>query len=457
MLEQTFYSLSQFFARRAGITRNSINSHNYQWLVDKPAWLSLANTHQYRQAVSDNPVLYGCIDIRASAAANGKKYLVDLNGKVIAWNSNKTGVKNARRLFVEKPNPLQSTKEYEYERDYMFCTFGNNYVCLNNPSEIFDTDILTVQTMYNLPSEYIEPKQTGKLYDQIDIKGIIEEYALTDRSPAKKFDPSRIIHFNDINISGIGNAIIGSSRLGVLKWPITNTQLAFEAMNVILSTRGMQGIISADNKDAAGTQIPLRKEQKDEIDATFKTEYGIKRDQKQYLISYSKIDYIKTIMNSSELGIYDEFSNNAMIISNGLGVPPELYKTYIKGATFENQLQAVRRLYQNTVIPRVENDDQYYTERLNMRKYGFELRTSFKHVEALQEARKEKAVSLSMNSRTAEAAYNNNVIRRNNYLELLDMEPEPEADGKLYKFEFDAKYKVNNTSKPVEQPQNVTE
>jgi len=449
MLEQTFYSLSQFFARRAGIGRSSINSHNYQWLVDKPAWLSLANTHQYRQSVAENPVLYGCIDILASAAANGKKYLVDLNGKDIPWNSGKTGVKNARKLFVERPNPLQSEKEYDYERAYMYYTFGNNYVYLNNPSETFETDILTVQTMYNLPSEYVEPKQTGKLYDQIDIKGIIEKYALTDRTPAREFDPSRIIHFNDINVSGVGNAIIGSSRLGVLKWPITNTQLAFEAMNVILATRGMQGIISADNKDAAGTQIPLRKEAKDEIDKTFKTEYGIKRDQKQYLISYSKIEYTKTIMNSKELGIYEEFSNNAMIISNGLGVPPELYKTYIAGATFENQIQAVRRLYQNTVIPRVENEDQYYTERLNMRKYGFELRTDFSHIEALQEARKEKAVSLSMNGKTADSAYEKNLITWNQYLEFIDMEPV--AGGDLYKYERDA------AAKPVEQTQNVEE
>jgi hypothetical protein len=270
----------------------------------------------------------------------------------------------------------------------MYYTFGNNYVYLNNPSQTFDTDITTVQTMYSLPSEYVEPRQTGKLYDQIDIKGIIEKYALTNYSPIKDFSPDRIIHFNDINISDVGNSVIGSSRLEVLRYPITNTQLAFEAMNVILKSRGMQGIIKANNKDATGTQIPLNKSQKDEIDATFKNEYGTREDQKQYLISYSDIDYIKTIMNSKELGIYEEFSNNAMMISNGLGVPPELYKTYIAGATFENQIQAVRRLYQDTVIPHVENDDQYYTERLKMRDYGFELRSDFSHIQALQEAYK---------------------------------------------------------------------
>jgi phage portal protein BeeE len=433
MPEDTFWSsFKSIFSKRDGLTRNSINYFNYQYLVDKPAWLLLSNAHQYRQAVAENPVLFGCIDILASAAANGKKYLVDLNGKEVPWTSGKTGVQNARKLFVYRPNPLQSAKEFNYERAYMFFTFGNNYVFLNNPLSSFDTDIVTVQTMYNLPSEYVEVKQTGKIYDQIDIKGIVEKYCLTSYLPVKDFAPDQIIHFNDVNVSNVGNSVIGSSRLEVLKYPITNTQLAFEAMNVILKSRGMQGIIKANNKDATGTQISLGQKEKDEIDKTFKTEYGLREDQKQFLISYADIDFIKTIMNSKELGIYEEFSNNAMIISNGLGVPPELYKTYITGATFENQVQAVRRLYQDTIIPKVENEDQYYTERLNMRKYGLELKTDFSHVPALQEAFKEKATALFYTSRAADLAYNANIITWNDYLRALDLDPVPDGDRKKY-------------------------
>jgi phage portal protein BeeE len=449
MFESTFHSLSQFFGRHSGVSRSSINTFNYQYLVDRPAWLALSNAHQYRQAVAGNPVLYGCIDILASAASNGKKYLVDLKGKEIPWTSGQTGVKQALKLFVDRPNPLQSVKEFNYERAYMFFTFGNNYVYLNNPLETYDTDILTVQTMYNLPSEWVEVMQTGKIFDQVDIKGIIDKYALTNYNPIKEFKPDRVIHFNDINISDTGNSIIGTSRLEVLKFPITNTQLAFEAMNVILKSRGMQGIIKANNKDATGTQIPISAGAKKEIDETFKNEYGLKDNQKQYLISYSDIDYIKTIMNSEELGIYKEFSNNAMIISNGFKVPPELYKTYTSGATFENQVQAVRRLYQDTVIPLVENEDQYYTERLNLRKYGFELKTDFSHIQALQEAFKEKATALSMNARTAEMAYNNNTITWNEYRTLLDMEPV--NGGDVYKFERDA---ANKPVEPVDVTQN---
>jgi hypothetical protein len=307
--------------------------------------------------------------------------------------------------------------------------------------------------MISLPSEWVTVHQTGRIYDQIDIQGIIEKYSLVNYNPAKEFLSKNIIHFNDINISEIGNSIIGSSRIENLKWPIQNTQLAFEAMNVILKSRGMQGIISANNKDAQGTQITMSPTARTELDATFKTEYGLRRDQNQFLISYSDITYTKTIMNSEELGIYKEFSNNAMIISNGFKVPPELYKTYMEGATFENQVQAERRLYQNAVIPMVENEDQYYTERLKMRDYGFELKTDWSHVGCLQEAFKEKATALFMVSRAYDMAYKSNVVTKNDYLKSLDQEPIQDGDKYFYEYPENAvQPKVQPVSEPVNTP-----
>jgi phage portal protein BeeE len=431
-MDWNFFPLSLF--NRSGISRSAINSRTYQYLIKDPAWISLSDGPKLRQAVADNPVLYGCIDIYATACSNGKKYLVDNKGMVVPWDEKDRAVMAARKLFVDRPNPLQMSKEFNYERAYMRHTFGNNYVYLNNPFTTIETDLLSVVTMFSLPSDYVEVKQTGKLYDQVELKGIISEYWLSNRQ--ESFSPDRIIHFNDINLTNIGNSIIGSSRLVPLKNAITNVQKAFDAMNVLLDSRGMIGIIKANNKDAQGTQIPLGPKEKDEIDRTFKTEYGLKRDQKQYLISYSDIDFIKTVMNPEELGIPKDFIRNAMLICNNLKVPHELYKLYEQGATFENQAQALKRLYQDSVIPDVENDDMYFTERLNFRKYGLELKTDFSHIPALQEAFKEKAQALNWNANTADKLYNSNLITRNQYLGMVDIDPVDGGD-KL-KSEWDA-------------------
>ncbi len=427
--------IAEFASKRSGISRSNITTSNYKYLIDQPAWLSLNNPSNYRKAVSENPVLNGCISILSRAAANGLKYLVDLNGNEIPWTSGKTGVRNARKLFIDRPNPLQSRFEFEYERRFMFFTYGNNYVYANNPLDNFKTDITNVQALYNLPSEYTQIRQTGKLFDQVNIEGIIEKYVVTCYNPQKEFNVNKIIHFNDINISDVGNSIIGSSRLENLKFPITNTQLAFEAMNVILKSRGMQGIIKNSSKDAQGTQVPVHSSIKEEVDKKFKKEYGVLENQNQFLIVNADIEFIKTIMNSSELGIYDEFSNNANIICNGMGVPPELYKTHKNNPTYENQVQAERRMYQGTIIPLVDNEDAFWTERLHMRDYGFELRTSFSHIAALQENLKDKASTLNLNVNSAEKLYNSNMITLNEYRQLL-MLPVIE-NGDLYKKDYD--------------------
>ena len=428
-----FKSLIQLLSGK-GITRNTSLSSSYEFLIDKPSWLSLSTPHQYREAISENPVLNGCISILSQAAANGIKYITDLEGNEIPWDTNKPAVQAAKSLFVDRPNPLQSPFEFNYERYYYLTTFGNNYVYMNNPSSL-ETDILTVKTFMNLNSEYVQVKQTGKLFDQIDISGIIQEYVLTNYNPVKIFETSKIVHLNEVNTSGIGSSIMGTSRLQSLSLPIENTQLAFEAMNVILKTRGMQGIIKANSKDGTGTPMPVPPFAKDEIDRKFKNDYGIGKNQKQFLIVNADIEYIKTIMNSQELGIYNELSNNAMIISNGLGIPPELYKTYTQGATFENQVQAVRRLYQDRVIPMVDNDDKVFNDRLQLRKYGIELHTSFDHVPAMQESFKEEAQALNMNVRSADLAYNNNTITFNQYLDIIGLEAV--KGGDLYKYERD--------------------
>lgn len=139
-------------------------------------------------------------------------------------------------------------------------------------------------------------------------------------------------------------------------------------------------------------------------------------------------------MNAEELGIYKEFQNNAMIISNGLGIPPELYKINTQGSTFNNQSQYVKSLYQDRVIPMVENDDKIFTDRLRLKDYGLELKTSFEHIPALQESFKEEASALNMNVRSAELAYNNNTIKWNKYLEIIG-EDSIGGEGDVYKFE----------------------
>ena len=98
----------------------------------------------------------------------------------------------------------------------------------------------------------------------------------------------------------------------------------------------------------------------------------------------------------------------------------------------------------------IKNEDQYYTERLKMRKYGFELRTSWDHVDCLAEGFKEVATALYMNTRSAELAYNNNNITFNQYLEIIGLESV--ANGDKYKWErSETLPKIEPPTEPIEE------
>lgn len=423
----------------------------FQYWADKPSWIALREAQDFEKVVRFNPIVKAAINLRATSASNGMKVIRDINTKeILPWSEKDKAIQKAKQLFVDRPNPLQSGREFSRQGMFYLDTFGNRYVYANMPigfnSEI---DLLNVETLMNLPSQFMTVKTTGKLYDQTTLKGIIEKYSLTNTTPAKFYEPEEILHFNEVNISSEMPTIMGIGKIEVLQMPITNTQYCFEAMNNILRFRGQQGIISPKKVDGMGASMPLTSAEEEKTRQEFKNDYGLLNGQNPFMLSPIALDFYKTALNSSELGIYSEFSNNSIIISNEYGVPPELLKTYIQGSTYENQIQSVRRLYQDTTIPLVQEEDAYWNYRCNTVKYGFYIDTTWEHIPALAESFREKASALKLNGSTGKEAYDNNAITLNQYRELIDLKPIPEGD--VFKYERDKLINPNNENNGTKQ------
>jgi hypothetical protein len=444
------WSYNRYLNRFGAFNKNNYTNPlgNITFGENLPGWVQLTTPEHFEAAVRYNPIVKGAINLLATTSSNGKKYLIDsVTGEEIPWDDQSEVVQKIKRLLVLRPNPMQSGKEYEQQGIFYLKTFGNRYSYGLMPVG-FDSelDIMNIEALYNLPSQFIQVKTTGKIYNQTTIEGIISEYARTNINPVEKYPPQTVMHYNEVNISSEQSTIMGISKLEVLKDPIKNTQAAFQAMNSILISRGMQGIISVDSRDGTGTIVPLDPKSKKEVDEKFKNDYGLLNGQNPFLISPVPLTYIKTIMSAAEIGIYEEFSNNSMLISNEFGIPPELLKTYIQGATYENQVQSVRRLYQDTTIPQVEESDQYTNYRLNLEKYGLVLKTKWDHIPALAENEKEKATANSLMVRSALEEFNNNLITWNQYLIKTNQETIEEANGNKYKWELDKERGSNNSN-----------
>jgi len=258
---------------------------------DKPKWVEMSTPSDFEQAIRFNPIVKSALNLLATSASNGKKVLVDsVSKEVIPWGDKSEIVQKAHKLFALRPNPLQSAKEFAFQGVFYLKGYGNRYVYGLMPSG-FDSklDLMNVEVLYNLPSQFMRVKTTGKIYNQTDISGIISDYARVNSDPIEHYDPNWILHFNEVNVSSEQAGVLGISKLEVLKQPISNIQACFEAMNSILTARGMQGILSINVRDGQGANLPT-KPQQDAVKEKFKHDYGLLNGQNQFVLTPVHLD-----------------------------------------------------------------------------------------------------------------------------------------------------------------------
>ena len=197
-----------------------------------PRWLGHFNKKQYQYIYELSPILKGIIDYKARASANVKRFVKDLGtGEILMPDTTDKGALKIYNL-LKKPNPYQSEFEFFNQRKVNFEIFGDTYMYASMPEGFRKVSFLDITNLINLPSQYTRQIHTGKVLDQTSLDGIVSKYQLEAGMLKRDFDPSTILHRNDINISGFsGNAMnndfgvtSGGNRLESLMMPLSNIQ-----------------------------------------------------------------------------------------------------------------------------------------------------------------------------------------------------------------------------------------
>ena len=153
----------------------------------------------------------------------------------------------------------------------------------------------------------------------------------------------------------------------------------------------MRAIISSADVDGMTGSMPMDDDEKKEVQADLKTNYGFREGQSQFMVTRHNINVHNIDQDVRKLGLLNEISSDAMVVSERYGVPEVLTKLYMKGATFENQESAERRMYQNTTIPEENDRWEDINNWLKCRDFGFEYAPTFDHIPVLQENKKDKS------------------------------------------------------------------
>lgn len=344
-----------------------------------------------------NPVLASVINLRADYSSNAVVSVRNVkNGEIITakqFKKSKGADKIVKEMFrvINNPNPLQSTKEFFSLLSIFKDVFGNSYMYGNSATD--SVNIRDIGHMWAVWPQYMKPVLTDLYFDATSIDSIIKGWEWQWGTYKKEFGTNEILHRKEPNIRlKTGNdLVLGESRQISLQWPLSNIRIAYESRNVIANERGMRAIISNASKEGHLGAVPMDTDEKQEVQADLKTDYGFRQGQNQFMVTRHNVQVHSIDQDVRKLGLISEIASDAMIVAERYGMPEVLVKLYLKGATFENQESSERRMYQNTTIPEVNDMIEDLNTWLKTRDFGYEYIVSFDHIPVLQENEKDRS------------------------------------------------------------------
>jgi len=334
-----------------------------QFMCDNPLavskrgnWINVYNNTYLQECYLTNPIVNAVINIKADAWANMRYKIKDLSSGEIIPIDEYDADKGVLRKLLFKPNPRESGIEWRKAYKVNYAVFGNSYVYASVPigaESFFDYKMISV--MNNLPPANLKTEITGKWLEATELSEIIKFYELTNIDGSKtELATNKVWQNNTTNIRLNENFTQGMSKLVALREPISNIFGAYETRNVMIYNRGALGFLSSDKAAEGLGSIALDDSEIDQVQSAM-DKYGTMRGQYNHIVTPLPMKYVRMAMSVKDLMVFEEIESDAIAVSNAYGVPDILVKYYVKGATFENQAIAERKLYDSTIIPESTN------------------------------------------------------------------------------------------------------
>lgn len=347
--------------------RRSQRYYNTNYLLGTKSalWIDRENLWQvYR----DLPHLNIVINKRAELLSSGKIKLRNIaSGEEILTH-------DVLKL-LRKPNPLQSFSEFVTQYLVFKDVYGNAILYKNR--KLFGE---IPGGLWNLPPWTIRINSTGKIFDQIEVEGIIESYTMLLAGKSTDFKPNQIILKND-NIDS--EYLKSNSKILSLVKPLSNLAATLQTTNVMLYESGGKGILSNSAKEDGGA-IPLGEDERKRIEKDYINKYGVGDGQQRVIITNSSLQYQPMSFPIKDMDLTATDEREFGRILDAYGVDRDVFAS-IKGATNENKEAGLKATIQNTIQSEADDFCQTLTDNFGLYDLGLELYMSFEHLPVMQE------------------------------------------------------------------------
>lgn len=374
-------SLWNDLINRLGYTRLSDGRHFYRLLK------SNYNNKELMKLALNNPITYACIEIRAKMLSQAEFFVQNANGD---------RTKDHRIIeLINNPNIIQSKEDFLKQYEWFKSVFGFVY------QKPYGANGMDATAIFNLNPSFIEfPKEKSSMlvWSEDDIKKYMSQ-KIKYKEP--KQDVKNILYEDMIPFYDTSNGLFADeenynpitspSRLVSALKSVHNAGLALDAENVMIRTNGRELFSGgAERGFNLGASLPMQEDDKQSIESNLINDYGMTGFRKRSIATNQAITWQSLHIKLKDLGLHESIGNNANLIREVFEVPNELYKSFQKGSTYENQKEALITFIQSTIQPIANDLANSWTSYFELED-GEKIVSDFSHIPVMQHTEEKKA------------------------------------------------------------------
>lgn len=350
------------------------------------------------------------IDIIAKAVADGKPVVKRISSDSVVYSSEELN------KLLSNPNPLQNWQQLVYQMVCYELVTGKSMLYGNVPDP-FSFNYRNVATIQNLLVDVvtIETGATVKLLTATTITDLIKSFNVSDGAGSQvKIQPDKVLYTKHNSLVSADLNIHGRSPMIAEKKAVEVIAAIYMALGAIYTKGGPRGMWVPDNNTDAAGNIAWTPADKDKIIADVIKRYGFGKDQFPFGITDQAIRYEKAGADIQDLQPKEIYKMLCGAIFSLYQVPRELMPD-AEGATYENQKQARKSVYENNAIPRAKSFYQSLSSWLKLSESGLYIDVDYSHVNLLQENLKEKSDVDWKNNQTFKLQFLSGIITLNDW------------------------------------------
>lgn len=374
---------------------------------------------QYVKAIEECPPLAAVLFRMGQAASNGKVWVLKDGSED---ESDTPYAKNLKKLF-KKPNVLQSWKQFYAQVNVYKRLFGFCPILVVLPDGFKDKAYASA--MWCVPPWFTDIKLTNRYLYQEKLSDLIEWMKFRYNGKTTDLPLDNIILIKDFT-PALCTPILPESRAKSLKWPIANIIASLRSNNSIIKRKGGIGILSSNGKDAIGA-IPIKPDEKKEVQDSLAKQYGLHEEQSQVIITTASLNWQAMTFDAKQLMLHETIDKGTNIICDVYGWNSKLFSSG-DNATLNNQSNSEKAVYQNTIIPESESDFESFNEWFQTAEKGICIDVDYSHLPILQENIKEQADADYVNNQSLQIQFNADLITMNQWLTEIGKDPIPGGD-----------------------------